>query len=209
MIRTTLTFRMPTLRLVGTLLILAALAGLPTSAWAEFRIGVWQPGGHTPADTLFTRDTADDLDALGVDLLINTPDGVRNDAGGGFQAFEESIMSQWSGTGPNGPRGFVVQHAPEGHSSRGYPWSLTRYAGSLCPNDNISSNDLGEAARLLWSKWRTYPGFYGYRIGHEADPCGGDGGIYNSATYDNMVTVIDSIRAYDTEHRIIAYSTYR
>ena len=46
MTRTTLTFRMPTLRLVGTLLILASLAGLPTGAWAEFRIGVWQPGGH-------------------------------------------------------------------------------------------------------------------------------------------------------------------
>ena len=91
MIRTTLTFRMPTLRLVGTLLILAALAGLPTGAWAEFRIGVWQPGGHTPADTLFTQDTADDLDALGVDLLINTPNGIGNDPSGdvgGFQAFE-------------------------------------------------------------------------------------------------------------------------
>ena len=62
-------------------------------------------------------------------------------------------------------------------------------------------NDLGEAARLLWSKWRTYPGFYGYRIGHETDYCGG---IYDLRTYDNMSTVIDSIRAYDTEHRIIA-----
>ena len=202
MIRTTSTFRVPILRLVGTLLTLAALVGLPTGAWAEFRIGVWQPGGHTPADILFTQDTADDLDALGVDLLINTPNGVGNDASGEFQAFEESIMRQWSGTGPNGPRGFVVQHAPEGHRL-GYPWNLTRYAGSLCPNDNVGDrrDDLGEAARLLWSKWRTYPGFYGYRIGHETDHCGG---VYNLDTYANMSTVIDSIRAYDTQHRIIA-----
>jgi hypothetical protein len=64
--------------------------------------------------------------------------------------------------------------------------------------------DLGEAVRLLESKWSAYDGFYGYRIGHEDDPCGDDGGIYNSATYANMATVIDSIRAYDTEHRIIA-----
>ena len=211
MIRTIPTFRMPTLLLVGTLLILAALAGLPTGAWAEFRIGVWQPGGHTPADTLFTRDTADDLDALGVDLLINTPNGVGNDPTGDvgeFQAFEESIMSQWSGTGPNGPRGFVVEHAPEDHSRLGYHWNLTRYAGSVCNalvNPIMRLNrELGEAVDSLATKWTAYDGFYGYRIGHEADPCGGDGGVYNSATYDNMVTVIDSIRAYDTEHRIVA-----
>ena len=226
MTRTTLTFRMPTLRLVGTLLILAVLAGLPTSSWAEFRIGVWQPGGHVggqPAghvgvpltvDTSFTAATVTDLDALGVDLLINTPNRVGvND--GMYQAFEESIMRQWSGTGPNGPRGFVVQHAPEGHSRRGYPWNLTRYAGSVCDADiflttrptmtSIMENNLGEAVDSLASKWTgtDYGGFYGYRIGHEADPCG-DGGIYNSDTYDNMVTVIDSIRAYDTEYRIIA-----
>ena len=230
MIRTTLTFRMPTLRLVGTLLILAALAGLPTSAWAEFRIGVWQPGGHTLADTLFTRDTADDLDALGVDLLINTPNGVGNDATRTYQAFEESILSQWSGTGRNGPRGFVVQHAPEG-AAAGYHWKLDRYAGSLWVNcrqgafagdrnnTDLTSGqriNLGETVDSLATKWTTYDGFYGYRIGHEHDPCGRyqipgtnpprfiDGGIYNSVTYDNMVTVIDSIRAYDTEHRIIA-----
>lgn len=41
MIRTTSTFRVPILRWVGTFLTLAALAGLPTRAWAEFRIGVW------------------------------------------------------------------------------------------------------------------------------------------------------------------------
>ena len=215
MTRTTLTFRMPTLRLVGTLLILAALAGLPTGAWAEFRIGVWQPGGHVggqPAghvgvpltvDTSFTAATVTDLDALGVDLLINTPNRVGvND--GMYQAFEESIMRQWSGEG----KGFVVQHAPEGHR-RGYAWKLERYAGSLCDPDMspaMSSDrrdDLGEAVRLLESKWEPYDEFYGYRIGHEADPCG-DGGIYNSDTYANMVTVIDSIRAHDTEHRIIA-----
>ncbi len=220
MIRTTSTFRVPILRLVGALLTLAALAGLPTGAWAEFRIGVWQPGGHTPADILFTQDTADDLDALGVDLLINTPDGVGNDASGEFQAFEESIMRQWSGTGPNGPRGFVVQHAPEGHSrltiATGRHWNLTRYAGSLWANcrrgqfagDRNSTNlltdqrdNLGEAVDSLSTKWTAYNSFYGYRIGHEADPCGG---IYDSATYDNMSTVIDSIRAYDTQHRIIA-----
>ena len=130
MIRTTSTFRVPILRLMGTFLMLAALAGLPTGAWSEFRIGVWQPGGHTPADTSFTSTTVADLDALGVDLLINTPNGVGNDATRTYQAFEESIMSQWSGTGPNGPRGFVVQHAPEGHRL-GYHWNLIRYAGSL------------------------------------------------------------------------------
>lgn len=41
MIRTTSTFRVPILWFVGTFLTLAALAGLPTGAWAEFRIGVW------------------------------------------------------------------------------------------------------------------------------------------------------------------------
>ena len=211
---------MPTLRLVGTLLILAALAGLPTSAWAEFRIGVWQPGGHDRTDVSFTAATATDLDALGVDLLINTPNQVGNQLGqpdyGGYQDFEENILSLWNNTvpEPNGPRGFVVQHAPEGHSRRGYHWKLERYAGSLCDTRETNrdralhnpmwlneSNDLGEATGLLWSKWRTYPGFYGYRIGHEADYCGG---IYDSRTYANMSTVIDSIRAYDTEHRIIA-----
>ena len=222
---------MPTLRLVGTLLILAVLAGLPTSAWAEFRIGVWQPGGHVggqPAghvgvpltvDTSFTAATVTDLDALGVDLLINTPNRVGvND--GMYQAFEESIMRQWSGTGPNGPRGFVVQHAPEGHSSftgpthlhsEGYPWNLTRYAGSVCDADiflttrptmtSIMENNLGEAVDSLSTKWTAYNAFYGYRIGHEADYCGG---VYDSRTYANMSTVIDSIRAYDTEYRIIA-----
>ena len=219
---------MPTLRLVGTLLILAALAGLPTSAWAEFRIGVWQPGGHDRTDVLFTAATADDLDALGVDLLINTPNEV-GETNGRYQDFEESIMSQWSNreSEPNGPRGFVVQHAPEDHSSfpvsshsrRGYAWKLERYAGSLRPNcstGEIAGNltntnlttgqrrNLGETVRLLSTKWTAYDEFYGYRIGHEADPCGGDGGVYSSDTYANMSAVIDSIRAYDTEHRIIA-----
>ena len=240
---------MPTLRLVGTLLILAALAGLPTGAWAEFRIGVWQPGGHIggqpeghvgvpfDVDTSFTAATVADLDALGVDLLINTPNRVGIDPSGDvgeFQAFEESIMSQWSGTGPNGPRGFIVEHAPEGlprfrlNLSQGYPWNLTRYAGSVCDAAIFSTTRpfmrpsmrrrLGETVDSLASKWTgtDYGGFYGYRIGHEADPCVRyripgtnpprwiDGGIYNSATYDNMVTVIDSIRAHDTEHRIVA-----
>ena len=237
MIRTTLTFRMPTLSLVGILLILAVLPGLPTGAWAEFRIGVWQPGGHIggqpeghvgvpfDVDTSFTAATVADLDALGVDLLINTPNRVGIDPSGDvgeFQAFEESIMSQWSGTGPNGPRGFIVERAPEGlprfrsNLSQGYPWNLTRYAGSVCDAAIFSTTRpfmrpsmrrrLGETVDSLASKWTgtDYGGFYGYRIGHEADPCGGDGGVYNSATYDNMVTVIDSIRAYDTEHRIIA-----
>ena len=231
MIRTTLTFRMPTLRLVGTLLILAALAGLPTSAWAEFRIGVWQPGGHDRTDILFTADTADDLDFLGVDLLINTPNQVGNQFGqpdyGGYQDFEENILSHWINSdtepGPNGPRGFVVQHAPEGHPrltiAAGYDWKLERYAGSLRPNcsrgeiaGDLNTTDLttgqrrnlGVTVDLLATKWTAYNSFYGYRIGHEADPCGGDGGIYNSDTYTNMSTVIDSIRAYDTEHRTIA-----
>ena len=216
MIRTIPIFRMPTLRLAGTLLMLAALAGLPTGARAEFRIGVWQPGGHVLADTSFTAVTVTDLDALGVDLLINTPRQVGNQSRqpdfGRYQAFEESIMRQWSGTGPNGPRGFVVQYAPEGHSRRGYAWYLERYAGSLCnttsrpalhnPMRPDERDDLGEAVDSLASKWSAYDGFYGYRIGHEADPCGH--GIYDSTTYANMATVIDSIRAYDTTHRIVA-----
>ena len=212
MTRTTLTFRMPTLRLVGTLLILAVLAGLPTSAWAEFRIGVWQPGGHLASDVSFNHITVADLNSLGVDLLINTPSDVgRTD--GSYQRFEENIMSQWNDAG----KGFVVQHAPEGHSrflplpllaEQGYHWKLERYAGSLCETDMSPTmsptrrNNLGEAARLLSSKWEPYAGFYGYRIGHETDPCGH--GIYDLDTYDNMSTVINSIRAYDTEHRIIA-----
>ena len=209
MIRTTSTFRVPILRLVGTLLTLAALVGLPTGAWAEFRIGVWQPAGHLASDVSFNHITVADLNSLGVDLLINTPNrvGITN---GRYQLVEESILSQWNDAG----KGFVVQHAPEGHSRRGSPWKLERYAGSLCDTRMTNRdralhnpmwlnerNDLGEAARLLWNKWRTYPGFYGYRIGHETDYCGG---IYDSRTYDNMSTVIDSIRAYDTQHRIIA-----
>ena len=222
---------MPTLRLVGTLLILAALAGLPTSAWAEFRIGVWQPGGHLASDVSFNHITVADLNSLGVDLLINTPNqvGITN---GRYQLVEENIMSQWNDAG----KGFVVQHAPEGHSSftgpthphsEGYPWKLERYAGSLMANcvrgafvnspmtlDEI--NNLGETVRLLSSKWKPYAGFYGYRIGHEHDPCGRhaipgtnptrwiDGGLYNRNTYANMATVINSIRAYDTDHRIVA-----
>ncbi len=210
MIRTTLTSRMPTLRLVGTLLTWAMLAGRPTDAQAEFRIGVWQPGGVLPADTLFTQDTVDDLDALGVDLLINTPTQVGV-ASGGYQDFEESIMEQWSGAEPPGSRGFVVQFAPEGHS-RGYAWYLERYAGSLCdrnlhnPMTGSERMDLGETVDLLVTKWRAYDAFYGYRIGHESTPCGG---IYNAATYANMVTVIDSIRAHDTTRRILAIGNTR
>lgn len=64
MIHTTPPFHMPTLRLVGTLLILAALAGLPTSAWAEFRIGVWQPGGVVGVEGLFIENMVENLDAL-------------------------------------------------------------------------------------------------------------------------------------------------
>ena len=215
MIRTIPTFRMPTLRLVGTLLTLAALAGLPTGARAEFRIGVWQPGGHVSTDTSFTTTTAADLDELGVDLLINTPREIGEQSGQ-YQAFEESIMRQWSGTGENGPRGFVVQSAPEGDSLQGYDWYLERYAGALLLSTDTSCgvggvnnpmlalqrNYLGETVDSLASKWTAYDGFYGYRIGHEADPCGH--GIYDSRTYANMVTVIDSIRAYDTTHRIVA-----
>ena len=202
MIRTTLTFRMPTLRLVGTLLILAVLAGLPTSAWAEFRIGVWQPAGHLASDVSFNHITVADLNSLGVDLLINTPNevGITN---GRYQLVEENIMSQLNDAG----KGFVVQHAPEGHRL-GYPWRLERYAGSLCARDHmfpIMSSDrrnaLGAAVDSLVNKWTDYDEFYGYRIGHEADYCGG---VYDSRTYANMSTVIDSIRAYDTEHRIIA-----
>ena len=132
MLRTIPTFRMPPLLLVGTLLTLAALAGLPTSAWAEFRIGVWQPGGHVHTDISFTAATAQDLDDLGVDLLINTPNQVGNQQTqpdyGGYQDFEEIILGHWNNRvlGPNGPRGFVVQHAPEGlprfQSNLGQEW---------------------------------------------------------------------------------------
>ena len=86
---------------------LLTLAVLSTEARAEFRIGVWQPGGLTRADISFTSDTVTDLDALGVDLLINTP-GVQDMLGNGAQDFEENIMGLWSGTGPQGSRGFVV-----------------------------------------------------------------------------------------------------
>ena len=176
---------MPAL-LVGTLSTWAALAGWATYAQAEFRIGVWQPGGLTGADILFTSDTVDDLDALGVDLLINTP-GVSTNSNM-TQDFEESIMSQWSGMGPQGSRGFVVTKAPEGHSMRGYRWYLERYAGALLSNAHCGMHGvaepmmpterihLEEAVRLLESKWSAYAGFYGYRIGHEADPCGNGGG---------------------------------
>ncbi len=54
----------------------------------------------------------------------------------------------------------------------------------------------------LESKWGDEDAFYGYQIGHEIDYQGH--GIYDSDTYDNMVTVINTIRDHDTEHRIIA-----
>ena len=46
-------------------------------------------------------------------------------------------------------------------------------------------------------------GFFGYFIGHESDPKGA-GGIYDSATYPHLKTVIDSIRNHDTERAIVA-----
>ena len=203
-------------RLLGMLLATAALTGLPSEVEAEFRIGVWQPGGVLRADISFTSATVADLDELGIDLLINTPSQVGNQIQqpdhGRYQAFEERIMRQWSGSGPQGARGFVVQYAPEGHTSRirgGYDWYLRRYAGSLCdpnllhnPMSGRERTDLDQAVRLLESKWSAFDGFYGYLIGHEADPCGH--GVYDSRTYANMLTVIEAIRAHDTTRRIVA-----
>ncbi len=89
---------------------LVLLLVLNTALHAECRIGVWQPGGligiGANADTSFTQTDVDSLESLGIDLLINTP-GVSYDRNR-VQDFEESIISQWNGSG-----GFVVHKAAE------------------------------------------------------------------------------------------------
>ena len=186
---------------------LVLLLVLNTALHAEFRIGVWQPGGligiGANADTSFTQTDVDSLESLGIDLLINTP-GVSYDRNR-VQDFEESIISQWNGSG-----GFVVHKAAGdiAHSNPTNTWydNLTRFAGDITRFSNPLSPDqetlLDVVVDSLESKWGDEDAFYGYQIGHESDYQGH--GIYDSDTYDNMVTVINTIRDHDTEHRIIA-----
>lgn len=176
--------------LVASVLFFAA----PTRA--QFTIGVWQPGGHVAADASFGTAEVNDLTALGIDLLVDSTPRVDNAGSADHsQDFEESIMSQWGGHG-----GFVVFFEPE--DTDPYGRTLEYYAGRTA---TIIQSELNAKVSALVNKWGNPPyadAFYGYRIGHENAPDGQ--GIYDSNTYSNLATVIQTIRNYDTTRRIIA-----
>ena len=174
--------------------VIFASSNMPVGA--QFVIGVWQPGGHVRQDTSFTERDVRDLLELGIDLLDDSTPRVNafpNTANG--QDFEEGIARQWPGR-------FVVYYEPENV----FPWgrTLEHYAGDrgLVPLGFFRRRELSAKVIALADKWGAFPGFYGYRIGHEFSPAGA--GIYDSAVYGNLAGVIDTIRVHDRSHRIIA-----
>ena len=133
---------------------------------------------------------------------------------GSTQGLEGEILSRFGQYG-----GHVVEQPSEGdHDASGDPWPsglhLVDFAGdpSLLKLDDLNDrmgrrqrNRLGAQVDSLAAKWTMMDyadGFFGYFIGHESDPKGA-GGIYDSATYGNLRTVIDSIRNHDRERAIV------
>lgn len=163
---------------------------------AQFTIGVWQPGGHTAAEASFTQADSLDLVALGIDLLVDSTPRVDDSYFADHtQDFEEVIMPRWNRSG-----GVVAFFEPEDNDPN-YGNNLERYAGTTGTHDQTTLNDKVDA---LIAKWNPFTGFYGYRIGHEADPTDSDG-IYNSATYGNLAQVIHTVRNRgDITRRLIA-----
>ena len=130
---------------------------------AQFTIGVWQPGGYETADISFSTSDINDLNNLGINLLINTPRLENVWLPTIVQDFEESIMEQWNNSGIENSS-FVVYYEPENVSPGG--WTLEHYAGNL---GTINQIVLNSKVFNLVGKWGNPPYlgvFYGYRIGH-------------------------------------------
>ncbi|MBI4311010.1 MAG: hypothetical protein HY681_04430 [Chloroflexi bacterium] len=179
----------------------------------QFTIGVWQPGGHIgpgtdPAsytaglqiDRSFTSADAADLADLGIDLLLDsTPREDNVSPADHTQDFEEVVRPLWQISGQK----WVAFFEPEGHT---YGRTLERYAGTTEIINPVVGGSLDSAIQDLIGRWASSPysasSFFGYRIGHEKAPIGQ--GIYDPATYPNLITVIQRIRAFDTTRRIIA-----
>ena len=197
----------------------------------RFVIGVYKPAGWSGGgmleeanpnyDRFFTAMDATNLSNLGVNLLVSTPSiwpgNLTPDMAplGSTQGLEEEILSLFGDHG-----GHVVEQPSEGKPSgamnKKWPTGLhlVDFAGdpSLLKLNNLNDmegqeerNRLGAQVDSLAAKWTMMEyadGFFGYFIGHESDPKGA-GGIYDSATYGNLRTVIDSIRNHDRERAIV------
>ncbi|MEW6752450.1 MAG: hypothetical protein AB1505_15910, partial [Candidatus Latescibacterota bacterium] len=188
------------------LLGLAAAVCPASAAWAQFRIGVWTPGGHQDYawsyDASFVASDANDLEALGIDLLVDsTPFWDDTDPPDHTLDFEHTIMSQWIYRG-----GFVVHWAPQNTSPATVLDYLEYYAGRLDAQYPVSGpryTEVQQRVTALIAQHSPYgTAFTGYRVGHETAPT--DYGIYDQGTYGNLGAVIDAIREQDTSHRIIA-----
>ena len=220
-------------RIFLMLLLLAAVwpvgTGWSEAPIGRFVIGVYKPAGWSGGgmleganpnyDRFFTATDATNLSNLGVNLLVSTPSiwpgRLQSDMAppDSTQGLEEEILSLFGQYG-----GHVVEQPSEGepHDASGDPWPsglhLIDFAGDpsilghLDPVERQNHhNRLGAQVDSLAAKWTMMDyadGFFGYFIGHESDPKGA-GGIYDSATYGNLRTVIDSIRNHDRERAIV------
>ncbi len=215
-------------RISLTLLLLLAAVWPVGIGWSEapigrFVIGVYKPAGWSGGDNydrFFTATDATSLDNLGVNLLVSTPsigDGILKQLlpseapPDTTQDLEEAILSLFGQYG-----GHVVEQPSEGRphdasSNNAWPSGLhlVDFAGNPELLDEGPGSDdhnrLGAQVDSLAAKWTMMEyarGFFGYFIGHESDPKGA-GGIYDSATYGNLRTVIDSIRNHDRERAIV------
>ncbi len=220
-------------RIFLMLLLLAAVwpvgTGWSEAPIGRFVIGVYKPAGWSGGgmleganpnyDRFFTATDATNLSNLGVNLLVSTPSiwpgRLQSDMAppDSTQGLEEEILSLFGQYG-----GHVVEQPSEGepHDASGDPWPsglhLIDFAGDpsilghLDPVERQNHhNRLGAQVDSLAAKWTMMEyadGFFGYFIGHESDPKGA-GGIYDSDTYGNLRTVIDSIRNHDRERAIV------
>jgi len=187
----------------------------------DFIIGAYKPAGwinHDEgvpgADAYFTSSDVDMLSAVGINLVIWTTeleDFAPDEAPTSGQDDEEAIASLFGGPGDTGG-GLAVYWAAEGDTLMDHPTGriLLAFSGAYTsPLGWTNRQRLGEQADSLCTKWSRpeyEDGFWGYFVGHEADP-DWDGnpythGIYDSLTYVNLKTVIDSIRKYDPDRRI-------
>ena len=220
-------------RIFLMLMLLAAVwpvgTGWSEAPIGRFVIGVYKPAGWSGGgmleganpnyDRFFTATDATNLSNLGVNLLVSTPSiwpgRLQSDMAppDSTQGLEEEILSLFGQYG-----GHVVEQPSEGepHDASGDPWPsglhLIDFAGDpsilghLDPVERQNHhNRLGAQVDSLAAKWTMMEyadGFFGYFIGHESDPKGA-GGIYDSDTYGNLRTVIDSIRNHDRERAIV------
>ncbi len=193
----------------------------------------WSHANYDSYDRFFTASDATHLSELGVNLLVQTPrighkdrrdykdvdpdNRELEDAHEIMQALEDTILTLFKAHG-----GLVVEQSasedlPEENPTPEEPTytsefpfgdRLIDFAGV---SSTINAHRLEQQAIALSNKWGGtdyVDGFFGYFIGHEQYPKDRSGawlgGIYDSATYDNLGLVIDEIRRHDTERAIVA-----